>query len=78
MPSYGVARVLGVRRFCGEQTAVRSSHDKHTGQCVHKHDHHCWWLSASIGESGGAGRRLLLRPFACRHMRHASCARESP
>lgn len=35
---------------CGEAPSLRSHHDKHTGCCVHKHDHHCWFLSATIGE----------------------------
>ncbi|GLI69049.1 hypothetical protein VaNZ11_013591 [Volvox africanus] len=35
---------------CGEVPSLRSHHDKRTGQCVHKYDHHCWFLSATIGD----------------------------
>ncbi|KAG2442574.1 hypothetical protein HXX76_002659 [Chlamydomonas incerta] len=45
---------------CGETPSTRCHHDKHTGQCVHKHDHHCWFLSASIGDCNHARFYVLL------------------
>ncbi|PNW85352.1 hypothetical protein CHLRE_03g182400v5 [Chlamydomonas reinhardtii] len=45
---------------CGEVPSARCHHDKHTGSCVHKHDHHCWFLSASIGDRNHARFYLLL------------------
>ncbi|KAG2499908.1 hypothetical protein HYH03_002196 [Edaphochlamys debaryana] len=45
---------------CGEVPSLRSHHDKHTGQCVAKHDHHCWYLGTSIGEKNHARFLSLL------------------
>ncbi|KAG2448344.1 hypothetical protein HYH02_006926 [Chlamydomonas schloesseri] len=45
---------------CGEVPSTRSHHDKHTGSCVHKHDHHCWFLSATIGDLNHARFYVLL------------------
>jgi hypothetical protein len=33
------------------QPSLRSRHDRWTGQCVHKLDHYCWFLSTSIGDA---------------------------
>lgn len=35
--------------YCGCLPTARSKHSKSSGQCVHKFDHFCWWLSTDIG-----------------------------
>lgn len=35
--------------YCGCLPTARSKHSKGSGQCVHKFDHFCWWLSTDIG-----------------------------
>lgn len=37
--------------YCGCIPTTRSKHSKGSGQCVHKFDHFCWWLSTDIGAS---------------------------
>eukprot|EP00892_Ulva_mutabilis_P007745 jgi/Ulvmu1/5342/UM022_0136.1 len=36
--------------YCGSFPTARSKHSKGSGQCVHKFDHFCWWLSTDIGD----------------------------
>lgn len=35
--------------YCGSVPTARCKHSKASGQCVHKFDHFCWWLSTDIG-----------------------------
>jgi hypothetical protein len=35
---------------CGCKPSIRSRHSKMTGQCVHKFDHSCFFLSTDIGD----------------------------
>ena len=40
----------GACAHCGCRPSVRCKHSKLSGQCVHKFDHSCWFLSTDIGD----------------------------